>query len=80
MEGRAGGFPEHRQLLISKQTHSGDETLKMMNSGLDTIITAHVFLNSGWVALVNWAVMREKCELPSTGLQQALELDLFVGP
>lgn len=46
-----------------------------MNSDLDTIVTVHVLLNSGWV--VNQPIMRgEGYESPHTRLQQALDLDL----
>jgi len=75
MEGMAGGFSGHHRPLISKWTHSNDGMLKVMNSDLDTIITVHVLLNSGWV--VNQPIMREEGhESPHTRLQQALYLDL----
>lgn len=49
MEGTPGGFLGDHQLLTSKWTHSDDETLKMMNSDLDVVITVHALLNSGLV-------------------------------
>lgn len=71
MEGLAGGFPGYHQLLISKWTHFDDETLKMMNSDLDTIITIHVLLNSGWAVTVTQPVMRgERCSHPVQGCNE----------